>query len=218
MTPGRDLIIITCCAKKGKKGPRKRAVSIKQLLSSDAWRRLKKARRRVFKSSAFRAKGVELDRDSPLMRLLDRYEGHLYSPKFKQRVRKLLKRGGHVLIMSGGFGFAHPYEHTHWYNASIKITAALWMPELPSILLQYIKKNDIERVFIAGSSDYVNVLRAAGRLAKWATNVRVYAYDHSVSEESGRRNRYVQFGLRLARAVSGLSKKRGPDPKFWRRL
>jgi hypothetical protein len=219
MTLGpRDLVIIECCASKLEDGVQRPAVSIAKFLPSDAWKRLKKTRHRVFKSSEFKSKGVKLDRTSPPMRLLGRYKGHLYGAAFKRRVCRLLKRGVRVLIMSGGFGLAHPYEHTHWYEAKTDVTGSLWRTKLPSILRDYIRRNDTERVFIAGSSKYVDVLRAAGRLANWANNVRVYAYSHSVPDENGQGSHYRQFGLRLARAVRALGKGTRVDPKFWKLL
>lgn len=89
-------------------------------------------------------------------------------PGFRDRILELLSGGTHCLILSGGYGLVRPEEPIHNYGAHMSATASVWRRRLPLILDDYVRRNRIDRVFIAGSSLYRTVLHGI----RWGETVR----------------------------------------------
>src|SRR5262245_57415539 len=103
----RDLIIAPCSD--SKKGSKKlnRETAVSSLLPRSAGKLLKKARK-----LAFSRRNTSLAGDSPPATSLWLYTGYLNEfPGLRKTVRKLLAARVHVLTLSGGYGFIHPYEY-----------------------------------------------------------------------------------------------------------
>jgi len=199
-----DLVIIPCCDSKRGTGKSCNRVEAAQLLGEKAAALLREGRKIALKN--------QLDLESELMPFLYRYSGFLYTmPGFRRYVRRLLRKDVHVLILSGGYGFLHPLERGHNYNVRISSTTSVWRDRLPKILADYITRNGIERVFVAGSSGYAKVLEIDLRV--WATDVQVYWF---VSRYDGQGNRYQNVSHQIGRAIFGLSCAGELDPR-WKR-
>jgi hypothetical protein len=199
-----DLVITPCSD--SKRGSRRscREVQLTRLLDKKTAARLRRGRK-----LALRAR---VDLDSERITFLYLYSGFLYSMRrFRRYIRSLLREGVHILILSGGYGLVHPLERGHSYNVKIRSTASVWKPRLPKILKDYIKRNRIRRVFVAGSLDYAKVLAAGLRV--WEKDVRVYWF---VPRYDGRGNPYRSVAHRIGRAVFGLSRTDEPDHR-WKR-
>jgi hypothetical protein len=160
-----DLLIPPCSDSKRGTDKACPEIQIVELLGEKAAALLRSGRKIALRN--------RIDLDSEQIAFLYRYSGFLYSMRrFRRYIRSLLRKGVHILILSGGYGLVHPLERGHSYNVKIRSTASVWKHRLPKILKDYIKRNRIRRVFVAGSSDYAKVLAAGLRV--WAKNVQVY--------------------------------------------
>jgi hypothetical protein len=182
-----DLIIIPCCgSKRGTEGADEN-YSVMRMLSPGARKQLKKARRLAFART-------RIDRNSPKITALTLYTGFLYKfPGLRAELGRLLAKGIYVLILSGGYGLVHPYERIHAYEAPISNTQGIWRKWLPGILKDFVKRNDIRRVFVFGSSIYVKVLDATKD--QWAGNLDIR---FAVKKGRAGRNRYQDIAHQMA--------------------
>jgi len=202
-----DLLILPCTlGKKGKRTtwPQKR---LRDFLGSKAAKVLRTGRRLAFKRP-----GTRLDPKSTRKAGLDMYSGHLYPPAVKRLIRRELKRGVYVLILTGGYGLAHPQERKRTYEAHLPgPTATVWRRRLPVILDDFITRNGIKRVFVACSRSYAGVLKSG--TAKWATQVPVFWYTPRAHPGKPRAE---DIAKQIVRAVRALAKSGKPDARWAR--
>jgi len=118
---------------------------------------------------AFRRSGTSIDLRSDTCPALFLYSGTMYSIEgFREEVHLAIDRGMHVLVESGGYGLVRAEEPIHKYEAQMNRTAPVWRRVLPAVLNDYVKRNHIDEVFIAGSKQYASVLRHP----QWWNSVR----------------------------------------------
>jgi hypothetical protein len=148
------LLIIPCCKSKRGSPQQIRARSIDDFLGYEATALLHQTR-----ELAFRRPYTSLDltsRPSPALYL---YSGTMYSVGgFRDAIESAISRGMHVLVESGGYGLIRIEESINNYEAQINRTAPVWRRVLPRVLADYVSKNNIDQVFVAGSKSYVSVL------------------------------------------------------------
>lgn len=140
------------------------------------------------------------------------YSGNLYTSSFKRLLRRLLRHGVYVLVLTGGHGFGHPQERKRKYDAHLPAIAPVWRKHLPVILEDFITRNRIRRVFIACSQSYARVLSSGSD--KWASRVSVFCY--TPRTRPGRGNRASDIAAQNRHAIRALAKSGKPD-KRWKR-
>lgn len=209
----RDLLITPCTSrKKGRKTdwPERR---LRDFLGSRAARVLRAGRTAAYNHP--KTKFYKKTPRYPKTRrraLLDMYSGHLYSESFKALLRRLINQQVHHLILTGGFGLAHPQERKRTYDAHLPKLAPVWRHRLPVVLEDYIARNGIKRVFIACSQSYARILSSGSE--KWASRVSVFWY--TPRARPGRGNRASDIAAQSRHAIRALAKSGKPD-KRWKR-
>jgi len=99
---------------------------------------------------------------------LNLYTGITYQvPHFKWHVWKALKRGWHVLIVSGGYGIILPNERSHKYNVTINETWRFYKTPVELAIKNYIYTYQIQEIYISLSQNYRMVLPAAFPVPTW---------------------------------------------------
>jgi hypothetical protein len=206
-----DLLILRCTlGKEGKRTtwPQKR---LRDFLGSKAAKVLRTGRRLAFKRPHTR-----LYPTFTRKALLDMYSGHLYPPAVKKLIRRELKRGVYMLILTGGYGLAHPQQRERRYDAHLPgATATVWRRRLPIVLHDFITRNGINRVFIACSRSYAGVLQSG--TDKWAALVSIFWYTPRARQGKPRAE---DIATQIAQAIRALVKSgkldaqwtRGPNP------
>ena len=166
----QDLLIFPCSA--AKEGlPLARPIPqacIKDFIGNREARELESTRKRVFKDKRYE---IWIRNCSPLIPGLVLYSGNQYEvPHFKDRVLDAIRSGVHCLILSGGYGLIRAEEPIHLYGATITSTMKYWRDVIPEVLANYIRRNEIRRVFIGCSTSYSAVLKRKD----WSGNAMVY--------------------------------------------
>ncbi|HEV2496004.1 MAG TPA: hypothetical protein VG204_23485 [Terriglobia bacterium] len=77
----------------------------------------------------------------------------------RDEIKHAIERGMHVLVESGGYGLIRAEEPIHKYGAQMNRTAPVWRRVLPAVLDDYVRRNQIDEAFIAGSKQYASLLR-----------------------------------------------------------
>jgi|GEM_PF-2549868 len=165
----KNLLIFPCSKKKEGAGLYRplQPASITNFIGKKAADELLAARKAVAKDRD-RAK---IEVNSPLVPALALYSGFQYEVDgFKDRVAGAIRSGIHCLIISGGYGLIRAEEPIHSYEATITDTKKYWGIVIPEVLVDYIRRNQISRVFIGCSSSYVGILKEKG----WAGDAKVY--------------------------------------------
>lgn len=152
------LLVIPCSqSKKGLRSvitPR----TIDDFISPEVSEILREGRR-----AAFQRPGTQLYLNSETVPALFRYTGTMYSIEgFRDAIQGAVANGLHVLVESGGYGLVRIEEEIHDYEAPINRTAAIWGSVLPRVLADYVLRNRITSVYVAGSQSYARVLRRYG--------------------------------------------------------
>jgi hypothetical protein len=181
----RLLLIFPCSA--GKDGeslstPLKSAY-IQDYIDKDLAQGLIAARNRVFKDAILKGSGVTFfDRNSPRTAALAFYSGYQYQvPGFKSRVAKAIRSGVHCLVISGGYGLIRAEEPIHNYEAHMTRTHKYWKDIIPKALSAYVKRNRIDRTFIACSKPYAEVLKRYD----WSGDREVFWYVATLPRRKG---------------------------------
>jgi hypothetical protein len=147
-------LIIPCCKSKHGSPQHIKTRSIDDFLSCEATDLLHQTRQ-----LAFRHPCASLDLTSELSPALYLYSGTMYSVEgFRDAIERAISLGMHVLVESGGYGLIRIEESIRNYEAPINRTAPVWRRVLPRVLADYVSKNNIDQVFVAGSKSYVSVL------------------------------------------------------------
>lgn len=95
---------------------------------------------------------------------IERYSGRFYGALGKKGKEKLLRSRHHVLILSGLYGLVTPTEPIQLYSCPLEedsVVQKIWQKDngLTKVLLGYIKKEGIERIFdLTGRKDYRNLI------------------------------------------------------------
>jgi hypothetical protein len=98
--------------------------------------------------------------ESEAIPALFRYSGNMWSVEgFREAVKEAVANGLHVLVESGGYGFIRVEEKINTYEAPMNRTGCVWRPVLPLVLTDYISRNAISSIFVAGSGQYLQILR-----------------------------------------------------------
>jgi hypothetical protein len=167
----QDLLIFPCSAAK-EGSPLIRPIPsarIMDFLGRKAAHDLESARESVFRDK--RTDDIWIEARSHPMPGLTLYSGNQYLvPHFKDRVIDAIGSGVHCLIISGGYGLIRAEEPIHKYGAEITQTRKYWKDVISEVLADYIRRNEIGRVFIGSSSSYVGILKRKG----WSGNAQVY--------------------------------------------
>lgn len=210
-----DLVILPCTSGKAgcrTKWPEKR---LRDFLGPHAAKALRAGRKAAFKhpKTRFYPKTPHYPK-TPRKALLDMYSGHLYSPPFKKLLRRLLRQGVYVLILTGGHGLGHPQERKRKYDAHLPAIASVWRKRkrLSVILKDFVTRNGIRRVFVACSQSYARVLRSGSD--KWASRVSVFWY--TPRSRPGRGNRAEDIARQIRAAIRALAKSGKPDKRWTR--
>jgi hypothetical protein len=208
-----DLVILPCTSgKKGRrtKWPEKR---LRDLLGPHAAKILRAGRKAAFNDSRTRffPKTTGYPK-TPRRALLDMYSGYLYTLPFKRLLRRLLRHGVYVLILTGGHGLGHPQERKRKYDAHLPALSRVWKKHLPMILDDFITRTRIRRLFIACSQSYARVLSSGSD--KWAAKVSVFWF--TPRSRAGKGNRAADIAVQIRAAIRALAKSGKPD-KRWKR-
>ncbi|WP_426211725.1 peroxide stress protein YaaA [Massilia sp. TWP1-3-3] len=222
----RCLLIIPCCAAKKASGiPLPSAPDpLMACVSEDVYASVLNARARVLASTRADSRfmrekygknglirdGSDLggDRtDGQYFTALDRYDGKLYRvPGFKQTVSGLASNasGAKIVILSALYGPLHPSSPIQDYNLMMSdAPARIWNEAFGPFLEDYVRQNDIARIFLylGTSTAYFKVARKAiagllkaGRLAQ---AVQYHVVDGSTPTTP------LQHGLRLLDDLDG---------------
>jgi len=198
------LLIIPCS--QSKKGGNSAIAdnTIDEIISPESSELLRSARR-----SAFQRSQTRLDMDSDAIPALFRYSGNMWSVEgFREAIQGALSDGLHVLVESGGYGLIRVEEGIHEYEASINRTAPIWRHVFPLVLTDYISRNGINSIFVAGSGQYLQILRKknwwGGRECRWF-----------VARMSGDGNRYRVVPRAIGCAVRDLILSRFSTASSW---
>jgi hypothetical protein len=120
---------------------------------------------------AFSDRRVSRDCGSELIPALARYTGWAYRvDQFKELVKEAVEAGAHCLIVSAGYGLLRPEESIHDYDAKIEHTGSIWRDCLPRVLSTYVSHNGIQRVFVACSRRYAEVIRGCA----WPRGIEIW--------------------------------------------
>jgi len=117
---------------------------------------------------------------------------------FREAIKSAISRGMHVLVESGGYGLIRIEESIKNYEAEINRTAPVWRRVLPRVLADYVSKNNIDQVFVAGSKSYASVLSRPD----WWGPAECRWFISSVSRGNG--NAYEIVPRNLGNAVRNL--------------
>jgi hypothetical protein len=146
------LLLIPCCAEKHGTGPSPQTMptALAEELSTSSRTLLQEGRK-----LAFSRPGTSLDVASLLLPAITWYTGRPYSvPGFHEALNRALERGLRCLVISGGYGLLRLDEPIHSYQAQMARTRTVWRVRLPTILRDYVTRNDVRRVFGALSAAY----------------------------------------------------------------
>lgn len=151
----KKLLIVPCCKSKNGRSASIQSRSIDEFISEETSSLLHQSRR-----LAFERPQTWLNNESFPAPALFRYSGTMYCVEgFRDAVRYAVDGGMHVLVESGGYGLIRIEEPICNYEAQMNRTAPIWRHVLPKVLADYISRNKIEQVFVAGSKSYLSVLR-----------------------------------------------------------
>jgi hypothetical protein len=150
------LLLIPCCGGKRGTGPPPHTMprALAEELSRPCRDLLEEGRR-----LAFSRRCTSLDVHSPLRPAITWYTGRPYSvPGFHESLGKALERGLRCLVISGGYGLLRLDEPIHSYQAQMARTRTVWRVRLPTVLRDYVTRNDVRRVFGALSTAYYDAV------------------------------------------------------------
>jgi hypothetical protein len=147
----QTLLVIPCSGeKKGAADPGLALGSVGDLLGPVERQLLLQGRQ-----LAFERPGITLDRSTPLRPALAWYTGQPYRTNgVRDALAEAIRQGLHCLIISAGYGVLRPEEPIHWYNAQIARTRPVWARRLPTILADYVRRQQISRSFVLLSQQY----------------------------------------------------------------
>lgn len=147
----RTLLILPCSSKKQPTGEvTESGPSIAQSLGSELAQELLDTRRRV-------RSWAKID-ESRLVPAWQRYSGSLYQVG-GQALRQAMKRGAHVIILSGGYGAVVATEPIGDYEARLR--RSCWPNRLlERVLVNYAERQRLQsvRAFASKTTDYRNIL------------------------------------------------------------
>lgn len=147
------LLVLPCsAAKHGRDELGLPRVQMRDLVGPEAGRILEEGRR-----SSFGRSGTELDLRSPMRPAVSYYSGQPYAtPGVHSGLTDAIGNGLHCLIISGGYGVVRAEEPIHRYNARIGQTKSVWKGRLPTILRDYVGRQQIRRSFVLLSKHYAD--------------------------------------------------------------
>ena len=150
------VLLIPCCGEKRGTGspPHTMPMALGEELTRPCRDLLEEGRR-----LAFSRRSTSLDVASPLLPAITWYTGRPYCvPGFRESLGKTLERGLRCLVVSGGYGLLRLDEPIHRYEAQMARTRTIWRVRLPTILRDYVTRNDVRRVFGALSTAYYDAV------------------------------------------------------------
>lgn len=187
------LLIVPCSQSKKGENSVIAVRSIDDFISPETLELLHSARR-----SAFLRPETTLDVESDAIPALFRYSGNMWSVEgFREALKEAVSNGLHVLVESGGYGLIRIEEKIQNYEASMNRTAPVWRSVLPLVLSNYILRNAINSIFVAGSGQYLQILRRG----KWWGTKECRWFE---ARMSGQGNRYQIVPRAVGCAVRDL--------------